>query len=101
MTSENEIALAVLQIASQKNNGIATYDDLRGEIPNYVNLDNDDMRDSETRPGEPMWHQIVRNIQSHHDQDDNYINRGFLEHVPRVGYKITAAGHARLTKKKT
>jgi hypothetical protein len=51
---------------------------------------------SGTRPGEPMWHQIVRNIKSHDAANGNFIERGLLEHIPRVGYRITTAGRARL-----
>ena len=39
-----------------------------------------------------MWHQIVRNIKSHAGEANNYITMGYLEHVKRTGYKITAAG---------
>ncbi len=39
-----------------------------------------------------MWHQIVRNIRSHHEAEGNAIAEGWLTHVPRGGYKITDAG---------
>lgn len=92
MTSENEIAFGILRIAALQENGVASYHRLRREIPNVVALDEFDCDESETRPGEPMWHQIMRNVQSHHESDDNYIARGLLEHVSRVGYRITSAG---------
>jgi hypothetical protein len=39
-----------------------------------------------------MWHQIVRNIKSHDGTEGNFIHEGRLEHVPKVGFRITAAG---------
>ncbi|MCX7301285.1 MAG: hypothetical protein NTX73_13100 [Rhodobacterales bacterium] len=91
---------AVLQIASQQPNGVATHQRLRKEIPKLINLTPADLAPSVTRPGEPMWHQIVRNIKSHDKEPGNYIAEGYLEHVPRVGYKITVAGtkHLRAAK---
>ena len=90
--TENDVALAVLKIAATKPNDICTLNDARAEVPNYVSLSADDLEQSETRPGEPMWHQQIRNIQSHHDAEDNFIYDGLLEHVPSVGYRATKAG---------
>jgi hypothetical protein len=90
--TENDVALAVLKIAVTKPNGVCTLDDARAEVPNYLSLSDDDLRQSDTREGEPMWHQQIRNIQSHHGADDNFIYLGLLEHVPRVGYRATQAG---------
>lgn len=90
--TENEVALAVLQIAASKANLICTFDDARADVPKYVNLSADDLEESVTRPGEPMWHQQIRNIQSHHADEGNFINDGLLEHVPNTGYKATTAG---------
>lgn len=92
--TENEVALAVLRIAVTKRGDICTLDDARAEVPNHISLSKDDLKDSDTRIGEPMWHQQIRNIQSHHDVDDNFIHDGLLEHVPRVGYRATATGKA-------
>jgi len=97
-TTESAIALGILRIAAAQGNGVASFHRIRKDLPDFVDLTGDDWRESDTRPGEPMWHQICRNVQSHHDQDDNYIARGYLEHVPRVGYRITAAGRQRLNR---
>ena len=95
---ENAIAFAVLQIAASNKHGIATYAQCKKEIPDLVKLTADDKVMSATRPGEPMWHQLIRNIKSHHESEDNYINRGYLAHKPRVGFQITAAGRAFLAR---
>ncbi len=96
--TENEVALAVLKIAAAQPTGVCTFDDARDQVPNYVNLSVDDLQGSTTRAGEPMWHQLIRNIQSHHSADGNFINDGLLEHVPGVGYRATPAGIASLKK---
>jgi len=92
ITTENEIAFGVLQIAATQTTDIASFQKLRKEIPNYVSLTDADWEPSITRNGEPMWHQIVRNVKSHHEEDGNFINSGYLEHIPRVGYKATKLG---------
>lgn len=95
---ESAIAFGVLQIAAASGNGIATYAQCKKELPKLIKLTSDDKAMSSTRPGEPMWHQLIRNIKSHHESDDNYINRGYLIHKPRVGFQITEAGRALLKK---
>lgn len=98
MTPEPEIALAILQIAATKPQGIATFDQLRAEIPNKITLDTEDLSDSQTRVGEPMWHQIMRNVQSHHESDENFIALGLLIHIDRTGYQVTDLGRQHLSK---
>jgi predicted secreted Zn-dependent protease len=96
--TENDIAMAVLKIARSRPNGICTLDDARNEVPNHVTLGAADLAESTTRPGEQMWHQLIRNIQSHHEAEGNFINDGLLTHVPGRGYKITKAGEYFLEK---
>lgn len=90
--AEARIAPGVLHIAATSKNGVATFNKCRADIPGLVKLTQGDLAPSGTRPGEPMWHQIVRNIKSHDAEDTNYIALGYLEYVPRVGYRITEAG---------
>ena len=97
-TSEEKIGRAVMQIASQQPNKIATFNRCRAEIPNVVKLTAAERAISGPRAPEPMWHQIVRNIKSHHGTDTNFISRGLLDHVSRRGYRITTKGEAFLTK---
>jgi len=94
--AEERISRGVLRIAVSNAKGIATFRRCRLEIPNVVNLTAADLAPSSTRPGEPMWHQIVRNIKSHDGDDNNYIAMGYLEHIPRTGYRVTAAGRIHL-----
>ena len=87
MADENDIARGVIQIA-QANGGLCTFTLAYQEIPNYVVLDTANCAPSTTRPGEPMWHQLVRNIKSHDTHPGNFIYDGYLIHVPDIGYKI-------------
>lgn len=97
-TTENEVALAVLKIAASNPAHICTFDEARDEVPNHVHLSAADLQESTTRAGEPLWHQLIRNIQSHHGAEGNFINENLLEHVPNIGYRATKAGLAYLTK---
>lgn len=93
-TTEADIAKAVMRIAARSPNNIATFKRLYNEVPNEIALTADDQRQSMTRPGEEMWQQIVRNIKSHSNIEGNAIAEGWLDHVPRVGYRLTSAGRA-------
>lgn len=99
MTHENKFALGVLQIADAHPQGLASFRRCKSDIPKYVIIDPDEAAPSATRPGEPMWHQYLRNIKSHDQSDWNYIYSGYLVHVPKVGYRITPAGTAYLRSK--
>ena len=59
-----------------------------------ITLDAADLAPSQVRYGEPMWHQIFRNIKSHSDVPGNAIFDGRLRHVADTGYEITAHGRA-------
>ena len=95
-TTENEIGDAILRIANDNRNRIATYPRIREELPLLIDLSREDRCSSVTRPGEELWEQIVRNIKSNSTKSKNYIFDGYLEHVPRIGYRITPKGESRL-----
>ena len=96
--TENDVALAVLRIAASRPDGICTFNRARSEVPKLVKFAPDDLAQSATRPNEPMWHQLIRNIKSHYQELGNFINNGFLEHISRRGYKATPSGRAHLEK---
>lgn len=87
MADKTDIAAGVLTIA-KANNGLCTFKRAYQEIPSYVKLDAANLAPSATRPGEPMWHQLVRNIKSHYKDPGNYIHDGHLVHVPGIGSRI-------------
>lgn len=91
-TTEYEMSLAVLKYLRHQPYGEASQEELRSAIPHYTYLTDGDMEDSPSRPGEQRWEQIIRNIQSHKDSPNNFINLGYLEHVLGGGLKITPEG---------
>lgn len=90
--SEQHFAHAVMFIAACDPDGLAPFQHCYTVIPKLIDLNAEQLAPSQTRNGEPMWHQYVRNIRSHHKTGINYIAEGLLEHIPRVGYRITPAG---------
>jgi hypothetical protein len=96
--TENQVAFVALQIAAKQSNGIATFKRIKKDLPNYIDLSPEDRRMSKTRPNEEVWEQRIRNIKSHDSYAGNYIFEGYLEHVPRSGYRITDRGRRYLKK---
>jgi hypothetical protein len=91
--TEAEVAEIVVAYLSEKTTGEATIAELIKEIPNRVQLSEDDLRQSPTRPNEAWWEQKVRNITSHKDTPGNAIYEGKLIAVPgglRLPIKVTA-----------
>lgn len=87
MADENDIAEGVITIA-RANGGFCSFQRAYREIPNHVRLDAGNTAPSVTRPGEPMWYQLVRNIRCHHNTPGNYVHDGRLIHVSRRGYRL-------------
>jgi hypothetical protein len=94
--SEDRVARGVLKIAASRGDGLATFRRIRAELPDVVKLTDADKRISDTRPNEPMWHQIVRNIKCHDSVPGNIIHDGLAISVPKVGYRITDTGRKRV-----
>ena len=91
-TTEFEVSVAILRYLSTQPDGCASLEEIRMAIPYYIPLTRGDLEYSTTRPGEQLWEQLVRNIQSHHTSPNNFIRLGYLEHVPGGGYGITQEG---------
>lgn len=92
-TSESEIAIAALRVAAAHPSGEVPTSQLKKMIPKYVHLTAKDLEPSKTRPNEQMWQQIVGNIISHREEDDNIIGAGYAEYTGE-GIRITDAGRA-------
>ena len=97
-TTEYEMSLAVLRYLRHQPYGEAGQEELRAAIPHYIDLSDGDMDDSPTRPGEQRWEQIVRNILSHKASPNNFVNLGYLEHVPGGGLRMTPEGYEFISK---
>lgn len=96
LTSENEIAEAVLRILAGTATGEATLAYLKNRLPDHITFTAADLVESVTRPGEAMWEQRLRNIKSHHKVDGNYIAEGYLTAPSKGRLRITATGRARI-----
>lgn len=90
--TEEEVALIAVQIGAERKDGIASYDNLRTEVPRRHRLTAADRKRSLTRPRELIWEQKIRNIKSHFKAQGNFIHDGYLEHVRGVGYRVTERG---------
>lgn len=91
---ERSVAEIAVEIGSERQDGIASYDALRREVPRRYPLSSIDLRASLTRVHERVWEQKIRNIKSHSSSPGNYIFEGYLEHIPRVGFRVTDKGRA-------
>ncbi len=97
--TEDDIAMCVARIAKGRADKLCTFNRARTQIPSLMVLSPGDLAQSQTRQNEPMWHQLIRNIRSHHGAGGNWIDLGRLEHVSRRGYRVTSRGERYLTSK--
>ena len=97
-TSESEFAIVALRIAADSPHGEITTTELKKIISNYVELTPGDLKQSETRPNEKMYQQIVGNIVSHWESGGNIIGKGYADYTGS-GIHITEAGRAHLRSK--
>jgi len=98
-TGEAEISEAVLLILAGMPNGEATIQQLVAKVPKLVALTSGDMEQSDTRPNEAIWEQIVRNIVSHKKTPGNIIAEGYANSPSRGKLRITAAGRTHVKHK--
>jgi hypothetical protein len=91
--TEGEIADLVEAILADRPNGEAAIAELIDEIPNRVRLSAEDLAPSQTRNGEAIWEQQVRNITSHKNSPGNAIYDGRLVSISgglRLASKVPA-----------
>lgn len=92
ITTESDIAQAVVDILAVTPNGEATLAHLRKRLRSTLNLTAADLSPSLTRRNETLWEQRLRNIKSHHASPGNYIAEGYLTAPSRGRLRITVAG---------
>lgn len=88
---EPEARLLVLKIAALMPNQSASTQQLINETPNLISLSEIDLMPSQTRPLQPRWHQIIRNVISHRDSPHGPFVRGYATRTPD-GLVVTEAG---------
>lgn len=95
---EHAIGEAVLEVLASCPGGTATMRELKERIPNHVNFSREDLKASQTRKGEQMWEQQVRNLVSHRNTEGNIIAEGYATHSPGR-LTITQAGRTHVANK--
>ncbi len=99
-STETDIAIAVLRYLATLPRGEDSIAQIRKEIAKSAPLTGEDREPSDTRHGEEMWEQQVRNIVSHRDSEGNFIAEGRLSWRPQH-LAITVAGRAWLANRAT
>lgn len=97
-STESEIATAVARYLATLPAGEASIQRIRKNIPAFAALTAADQEPSETRQGEEMWEQLVRNIVSHRNSEGNFVQRGILAWRPRR-LALTDAGRQWLARR--
>lgn len=96
-TPEVALSWLILEIAATIPSGFVTYGELRKWIPQILDLTEGDLAWSDTKPKERMFEQILRNVAGHAGgKRRNPVALGYLDHIPRKGFKITAKGRERV-----
>ena len=91
-TSEYEMSIVVMKFLEQQPHGEATQQEIKDSITDSGALKEDDKEGSPTRPREQLCDQIRRNIVSHRNNPTNFINCGYMEHMPDGRLRITGKG---------
>lgn len=98
-TTEGEIAEGVLTILSLRQSGKGHFEDLFRTLPKVLDLTEEDLARSESRPAEGVWQQRLRNITSHKGAEGNYITESYLLEIDG-GLMVTDEGRKRASRVK-
>ena len=88
---EPEARILALKVAADQPNRQASTDVLINAIPRLTALSDVDMRPSLTRPAQPQWHQIVRNVISHRANPIGPFKLGYATRI-KGGLAVTQKG---------
>lgn len=88
---EVEARTIMLKIAATKPSRCVLMRDIRAALPRYFDLTAEDLKISKTRKGEPLWHQIVRNVVSHQKSPTGPFVRG-LATIEGSKFSVTNGG---------
>lgn len=96
---EKEARIWVLLIAANQPSGVVSTAYIKEHLPRFRPMSPDDLRPSRTRPGEPVWAQIVGNVICHKKSSTSIFVRGFAERTDD-GIQILDAGRTYLERQK-
>lgn len=88
---EAEARILALKIASLRPDRTASTEEIKLEVPSYTELSARDLVQSETRPREKMWQQIVGNVISHKGSPSGLFLNGYARRTPD-GLSVTDKG---------
>ena len=91
-TTEQALGRAVMMVLAGEPNNEATVRILIKKVPDHIALTAEDHEQTGSRQHEEAWEQRVTNLKSHDKTPGNVIGEGFVDHVGRGRYKLTAAG---------
>ena len=93
MTTENAIGEAIVAYLKRRKDRQASIREIIEHLPAHVELTREDKQASDTRPGEAMWEQRVRNLRCHRNTLD-----GKLLHV-QGGFRLGKAAQTSRAKR--
>lgn len=88
---EPEARLLALKAAAREPGRQASTETLIDNIAHMTALSEVDLRPSKTRPAQPQWHQIVRNVISHRANPNGPFQQGYATRIPG-GLAVTEKG---------
>ena len=88
---ESEARLLALKIAAECKNFEASTTYIKERIPEIVPLTAKDLEQSQSRPREKLWQQIVGNVISHSGSSRSIFARGYANRT-KNGIKVTTRG---------
>jgi hypothetical protein len=91
-SNEFDIALGVMRYLKLLPTSRASISVIKGRLPKYASLTEEDRLPSPTRKGEMVWEQQVRNLVSHRRMRGNAIYDGYLSYEGRGILSLTDAG---------
>lgn len=86
-STEEDIAKAVISYLDTLPNKEDKVRNIIYNLPKHITLTAEDTKESETRLGEEVWEQQVRNIICHRTDDGNAISDGRLSYPGRATLK--------------
>ena len=93
-----DVGVAVLRIASEQSDNIASYSMLKQAVPAFVKWDHE-MMSSRTPPPDEFWENLITSITSNRRAEGNILWNGYATHNPNLGFRITWKGVEFLKKK--
>lgn len=93
-----DVSIAVLRIASEQSDRIASHNQLRFAVPGFVLWDRE-MTKSGFVLSDEYWEKLISNIRKNRMKPGNILREGYATYHPKFGYRITNDGREFLMSK--